>query len=147
MSAVQLVGLAAALVVLVSVLRLVLLERLRVRYAGLWMLVGGVVFVLAVVPGLLDGVAGLLGFAVPANLLFTAGLVLLLLVGIHLSVAVTSLEDRVQRLAEELVLLAEDRRAQPGDGPDPEDPRAGSRTAQQVQPDAPERPVSSRPSR
>lgn len=118
MSAVGVVGVAAALVVLVSVLRLVLLERLRVRYAGLWLVVGAAVFVLAVVPGLLDGVSGLLGFTVPANLLFTAGLVLLLLVGIHLSVAVTSLEDRVQRLAEELALLVE-RESQLGREPDP----------------------------
>lgn len=111
MSAAGAVGLVAGLVVLGSVLRLVLLERLRVRYAALWLLVAAVVFVLAVVPGLLGLVSSLLGFRVPANLLFTAGLVLLLLVGVHLSVAVTSLEDQVQRLAEEVVLLREERRA------------------------------------
>jgi len=103
------VGGIAGLLVFASVIRLVLLERMRVRYAGLWLVVGAAVVLLALVPGLLAGTASLLGFVVPANLLFLAGLVLLLLVGIHLSVAVTALEDHVQRLAEEVVLLVEDR--------------------------------------
>jgi len=101
------VGALAALLVLATVLRLVLRGRLRVRYAGLWLAVAMVVAVLALVPHLLTGTAGILGFRVPANFLFFAGLVLLVVVGIHLSVAVTTLEDRVQRLVEEFALAAE----------------------------------------
>lgn len=101
------VGALAALLVLATVLRLVLRGQLRVRYAGLWLAVAVVVAVLALVPHLLTGTAGVLGFRVPANFLFFAGLVLLVVVGIHLSVAVTTLEDRVQRLVEEFALAAE----------------------------------------
>jgi hypothetical protein len=101
------IGVLGALAVLFSVLRLVVQGRLRVRYAGLWLGIGAVLTVLALVPGLLRWVSSALGFTVPANLLFFLGLVLLVLVGIHLSVAVTRLEDRVQRLVEELVLLAD----------------------------------------
>ncbi len=107
------VGALAALLVLATVLRLVLRGRLRVRYAGLWLAVAVVVAVLALVPHLLTGTAGALGFRVPANFLFFAGLVLLVVVGIHLSVAVTTLEDRVQRLVEEFALAAEAARHDP----------------------------------
>ena len=100
-------GVLGALAILGSVLRLVVQGRLRVRYAGLWLTVSLGLAVLALVPGLLRRVSSALGFTVPANLLFFVGLVLLVLVGIHLSVAVTRLEDRVQRLAEELVLLSD----------------------------------------
>jgi succinate dehydrogenase hydrophobic anchor subunit len=55
----------------------------------------------------LERTSSALGFEVPANFLFFTGVVLLLLVGIHLSVALTALENRVQRLAEELALVAE----------------------------------------
>jgi hypothetical protein len=100
-------GVLGALAVVGTVLRLVVQGRLRVRYAVLWLAVSIGLAVLAVVPGLLRHVSSALGFAVPANLLFFVGLVLLVLVGIHLSVAVTRLEDRVQRLAEEIVLLTD----------------------------------------
>lgn len=108
MNAVSAVGAIGGLLVLASVVRLVVAGRMRFRYAGLWLVVSFAVAVLAVVPGLLRTLAGSLGFVVPANLLFFVGLVLLLLVGVHLSVAVTSLEDRVQRLVEELVLLTDE---------------------------------------
>lgn len=108
MSGVSAVGAVGGLIVLGSVVRLVVQGRMRFRYAGLWLVVSAVVAVLALVPGLLRATSGALGFVVPANLLFFAGVVLLLLVGVHLSVAVTSLEDRIQRLAEELVLLTDE---------------------------------------
>jgi hypothetical protein len=101
------IGALGALAIMGTVLRLVVHGRLRIRYAGLWLGIGAGLTVLALVPGLLRRVSTALGFSVPANLLFFLGLVLLVLVGIHLSVAVTRLEDRVQRLMEELVLLAD----------------------------------------
>jgi hypothetical protein len=107
MNSAPVVGAAGGLLVLATVLRLILQGRMRVRYAGLWLLVSAGLALVALVPGLLDSTASFLGFVVPANFLFFAGLVLLVLVGIHLSVAVTRLEDRVQRLAEELALLTE----------------------------------------
>lgn len=105
----RLVGGIVGLLVLVYVVREVVRGRIRVRYAALWLLVSAIVLLVAVVPGLLGGLAGLLGFAVPANMLFFAGVTFLLVVGISHSAAITSLEDRVQRLAEEVSLLAEAR--------------------------------------
>jgi hypothetical protein len=107
MSATSIVGGLGALAILASVLRLVVLGRLRVRYAALWLTVSAALVVITFVPGVLSTVSKRLGFVVPTNFLFFAGLILLVLVGIHLSVAVTRLEDRVQRLAEEQVLLAD----------------------------------------
>jgi hypothetical protein len=106
-TATDIVGGLGAVAILGSVLRLVVQGRLRVRYAALWLTVSAGLVVITFLPGLLHAIATRLGFAVPANFLFFTGLLLLVLVGIHLSVAVTRLEDRVQRLAEELVLLAE----------------------------------------
>jgi hypothetical protein len=108
----ELVGVVGAAIIIASVLRLVLNGRLTVRYATLWLLLSIGLGLLAVVPGLLTGTARLLGFTVAANLLFTGGMVLLLLVGVHLSIAVTRLEQHVQRLAEEVALIQEARRAQ-----------------------------------
>jgi hypothetical protein len=101
------VGAVGGLLVLGTVLRLILAGRMRVRYAGLWLVVSATLALVALVPGLLESTSSLLGFEVPANFLFFGGIVFLLLVGIHLSVAITRLEDQVQRIAEEFAILAE----------------------------------------
>ncbi len=108
-------GLAAASV-LVVVARLVLRGRLNVKYAALWLSVVLGVALLGLVPGLLVWSSDLLGFELPANFLFSTGLLLLLLVGINLSVAVTALEAKVQRLAEEVALLREQEGRRDGTG-------------------------------
>jgi hypothetical protein len=104
---VPVIGALAGLLVLATVLKLIVRRQLRFRYSGFWLTVSSAVAVIAIVPGLLERVSSLLGFQVPANFLFFVGMILLLLVGIHLSVTVTRLEDRIQRLAEEHAILAE----------------------------------------
>jgi hypothetical protein len=101
------VGVVGALIMLVTIVRLILRGRMRVQYAALWLVVGCGIGLMALIPGVLDNTAELLGFAVAANLLFFGGLVVLVLVGIHLSVAITRTEDHVQRLAEEIAILNE----------------------------------------
>jgi hypothetical protein len=106
----SIIGAVGGLFVLATVLRLIGQRRIRVQYAGLWLLVSISIALIALVPGLLTRFSSFLGFAVPANFLFFTGLILLVLVGIHHSVAITKLEDRIQRLAEEFALLAEQSR-------------------------------------
>ncbi len=67
--------------------------------------------VLAVFPTLLHGVATALGFAVPSNLLFLLGMMLLLGVTLHLSLELSTLEDETRVLAEEAAMarLAQER--------------------------------------
>ncbi len=115
MNATDAVGIVGAVVVVVVVLRLVMRRRLLVKYAALWLVVSVVLVVTAVIPGGLSRLADLLGFIVPANLLFFAGFVLLLFVAVQISVELTSVERRIQRLAEEIAIIKEndDRRGAP----------------------------------
>jgi hypothetical protein len=101
------VGALGGLLVLGTVLLFILRGQLRVGHATLWLVVSTAIATIALVPGLLDNISSFAGFEVPANFLFFTGVVLLLCVGIHLSVAVSRLEDRVQRLAEELAIIGE----------------------------------------
>jgi len=128
MTAVTLVGVAGALLVLAVVIRLVLRGLLNVRYAALWLVVAFVVAILALFPSVLDRLAHTLGFAVPSNLLFFSAIVFLSLVAIQLSIAISALDARVQRLAEELALLVDHDTTQrrpvvdESDGDDPSGP-------------------------
>jgi hypothetical protein len=88
-----------------AVLWLVMHRRLLVKYAALWLLVTVALVTLALVPGALDFVSSTLGFEVRANMLFFASSGLLLFVTLQLCVELTTVEARLQRLAEELAIL------------------------------------------
>jgi hypothetical protein len=99
-------GVGAAAVLLVFVLELLRRGILRERFAALWLVVGGLLLLVAVFPGILRSATDTLGFELPSNLLFFAAIVFLLLVCVQLSYEVSRLEARTRRLAEDLALLA-----------------------------------------
>lgn len=96
------IGAALTLVVLFEMLRR---QRLREKYAVIWVVVVGATVVLAVFPWLLTNAADLLGVRVPANLLFFGAIMLLLVISIQLSYEIGRLEERTRTLAEEVALL------------------------------------------
>jgi hypothetical protein len=102
------VGLAAALVMVVFVAELLRRGILRERFAALWVLVSALLVVVALFPQLLRAAAQALGFELPANLLFFASILFLLLVAVQLSFEVSKLEARTRRLAEDLALLRDE---------------------------------------
>lgn len=116
-------GVAAALIMGAFVAELLRRGILRERFAALWLVVTVMLTVGALFPNLLERTATALGFQIPANLLFFAAILLLLLVAVQLSFEVSRLEQRTRRLAEDLALLAHEvRQLRSRDGrKDPED--------------------------
>lgn len=98
-------GIVLASVVLAIIVTMLLRRHLREKYAVVWLVIGTLFLVLAVVPGLLTGLARLLGVQVPSNLLFALAIVLLIGVAVHLSWELSTAEDETRRLAEEAALL------------------------------------------
>ena len=99
--------LAVGASILTFIFVFVLLRRgvLREKYAVLWLLVSGVAFLFAVIPGALRWVSDQLGIETPSNLLFFITVVLLVLVSVQLSYELSRHEMRIRRLAEEIALL------------------------------------------
>ncbi len=101
-------ALLGGLVVLAVTVELLRRRQLREKYAVLWLGVSVSGMLVAIFPGLLSVSAKLLGFQVPANLLFAVSALVLLVVAMQLSLEVGRLEDESQRLAEEVALLRHD---------------------------------------
>lgn len=93
---------AAVLVFIVELLRR---RQLREKYAALWLALGVGMLLLVIFPGLLTGLASLVGVAVPVNLLFFIALLTLLAVAVHLSWELSRVEDETRSLAEEVAIL------------------------------------------
>ncbi|WP_341957030.1 DUF2304 domain-containing protein [Microbacterium sp. LWH13-1.2] len=102
------VGIIFALVVMVLIVSLLLRRQLREKYAVLWLLVGVAILVLALFPGLLVGLADVLGVEIPSNLIFSLAIFLLVGVTLHLSWELSQAEDEVRRVAEEVAILRTD---------------------------------------
>lgn len=100
-----LLGVAAAAGTVLFIIELLRRGILREKYAILWLAVSVGLLLFALVPGLLTSLSRLLGFEVPANMLFLLAAVLLLLVSVQLSYEISRVESRTRRLAEEFALL------------------------------------------
>jgi hypothetical protein len=105
---ITIIGVLAALAVLVLTVELLRRRALREKYAVIWLIVSIAAVVFTVFPGLLLRVSQRLGFQIPANFVFAIAALVLLIVGMQLSLEVGRLEDRSQRLAEEVGLLRHD---------------------------------------
>lgn len=96
---------AGAVGVLLAIAFLLRRRKLREKYTFLWLIVGVVILLLAVFPGILRWASDLAGVQVPSNLLFAVAVVFLAGVCLHLSLEVTAVEDESRILAEELAIL------------------------------------------
>jgi hypothetical protein len=104
----SLVGVLAGIFVLILTIELLRRRALREKYAVLWLLISLIGVTFTVFPGVLERVSSTLGFNLPSNLVFALAALVLLVVGMQLSLEVGRLEDRSQRLAEEIALLRHD---------------------------------------
>lgn len=102
---ITILGVAFALIVLAVIVWLLLTHRLREKYAVLWLVIGIAMLLLTVFPGVLGGLADLVGVEVPANLLFVLALALLICVTLHQSWELSTAEDEIRRVAEEVAIL------------------------------------------
>ena len=105
MSSTFTLGLIGGLLTLGVIFEMLRRQRLREKYAVIWVVVVVATVLLAVFPQLLTRAARVLGVEVPANLLFFGAIMLLLFISIQLSYEVGRLEERTRTLAEEVALL------------------------------------------
>lgn len=89
-------------------------QRMKERYAALWLIIGAIIIVLGAFPNLLNGVADFVGVALPVNLLFLLSILLLMGVSIHLTLELSRLSEKTRILAEEVAILKA-LQEQPGD--------------------------------
>ena len=122
---------------IVGIIRLVRRGHLKAKYSLLWLSLGGIMLVIAAVPGLLDWTAERLGIYYQPTLLILLGLALILLIVVHFSYELTLMESRIRTLAEQSALLQhriasleeKQQQSQEEDDPDGDASGAGGSTA------------------
>lgn len=105
MTLAQVIGILAAALTLIVVIEMVRRGRLKERHALWWLIAGTLALIIGVFPGLLIGIAEVVGIEVPINLVYFVSIAVLFLVCIQSSSELTSLEEKTRVLAEESALL------------------------------------------
>lgn len=100
-------ALGISVLLVVFIVELVRRRKLREEYSWLWLSLSLAMFVLALWPGLLHFVTGLIGAVLTTSTLFFFALVFLVLINIQFSVEISSLRSQVKNLAQQLALLGQ----------------------------------------
>ena len=108
MTVIQLASIVGSVAILAFILQLVRKGRLRERYALLWIATGAALLLFSVWQRLIDLLAGWFNVAYPPSLLFLVFFVFMSLIALHLTVVVSSLEERTRRVTQDLALLREE---------------------------------------
>jgi hypothetical protein len=90
---------------LLLILELVRRKRLMERYALLWLFSSLLLLVLSVWSGLLNDLASVLGVSYPPSALFAVAFVVILVLLVHFSLAVSRLSDQNKVLAQRIGLM------------------------------------------
>lgn len=105
MTSATVLGLAAAIIVVITLFEMLRRHRLREKYALIWFVLAMGSLTVAAFPALLYGLADLLNVQVPSNLVFFIASLLLLAMSLQHSFEIGKLEERTRTLAEEVALL------------------------------------------
>lgn len=78
---------------------------LQLKYSILWLVVGGLLIIMAIFPQVLDTTSEVLGVLTPVNALFLIGYIFLLAIIFSLTMAISKYSDKVRELAQQIALL------------------------------------------
>lgn len=104
----QIVVAVIILLALLGIINMVRKEALDLKFALSWLVVGIVVLILDVFPGIMNYLVHLLGIELPVNMMFFFGFCFTLFLVFTLTVKVSRQSEQIKRLVQELALLEEE---------------------------------------
>lgn len=102
---IQLIIITIVIISLITLVNMIRKNKVELKYALLWFVLGSGVFIFACFPRVTNFLAELMGISTPINMLFFIGFCFSLVIIFSLSVAVSRVSSRVKKLTQELALL------------------------------------------
>ena len=101
----RILSISLSLILLFSIIELIRRNKLKEKYAILWLITGISILLLAVFEKLLYWITAIFGIAMPINAIFFLGIFFIILMSLHFSLAISNLVEQNKRLAQRLALL------------------------------------------
>lgn len=92
------------IIAICQIINMIRKKALELRYALVWLIVGGCILILTIFPRLMDWLAKLMGIASAVNMLFFLGFCFSLAIIFTLTVAISRMSVRIKNLTQELAL-------------------------------------------
>lgn len=92
------------IVLVLMVLLQVRSQKMKEKYAALWLSVSTIIIILVAFPKLLDWLAALVGIETPVNLLFLLAIIMLIGVALHLTQELSRMAENTRILAEKVAI-------------------------------------------
>lgn len=108
MNRITILSVCLSVVLLLYILEMVRRRRLREEYSILWLFGSGVILLLSVKQSWLIYLAQAVGIAYPPSFLFLLGILFIMLILIHFSIAISKLYQMNKRMAQDIALLKRD---------------------------------------
>ena len=105
MSRVTVLSIVVSSALLLYILEMVRRRKLREEYSILWLAGSVVILVLSLKQDWLIGIALAAGIAYPPSFLFLVGILFILLILIHFSIAISKLHMMNKKMAQEIALM------------------------------------------
>ena len=93
--------------IIIFILYFIKKDKIKVKYAVLWILLFGPLFIFLLIPGLLELFTLLLGFQMSSNMIFSLLLSVLVIINISLTGIVSSQDKKIRLLIQEVSMLKE----------------------------------------
>ena len=110
MSRVTLLSICASAALLLYILEMVRRRKLREEYSILWLFGSLAILVLSIRQDWLIALSRSVGIVYPPSFLFLVGILFILLILIHFSIAISKLHQMNKKMAQEIALLKENGR-------------------------------------
>ena len=92
------------IILVVMVLVQVRNQKMKEKYAALWLIISFIIIILVIFPKLLDWLADAVGIETPVNLLFLLAIIMLIGVALHLTQALSKMGEDTRILAEKTAI-------------------------------------------
>jgi len=91
--------------VIILILYFLKKEKLKVKYAVIWLLLFGFLLIFLLIPGLLEWITNLLGFQMSSNMIISLLLAVLVIINISLTGIVSSQDKKIRLLVQEVSMM------------------------------------------
>ena len=128
----QIIVAVVVIIIMISIWRTVQKNKLQLKYALLWFIVGTLILILDIFPALLGKITQLFGIGLPVNMLFFLGFCLALVIMFAQTMSISHLRSELRKLVQETALLEKrlsgfEENEDAGDGQQSEDSKSGEK--------------------
>jgi len=102
---VTVISIGASAGLLLYILEMVRRRKLREEYSILWLFGSAMILVLSLKKNWLDSLALALGIVYPPSFLFLVGILFIILILIHFSIAISKLHQMNKKMSQEIALM------------------------------------------